>query len=149
MILTGISKIDAADVALCTSGVPQISIWTLLGRPGGSSSQDSQAKTRVCRGSPQIMIKQTQPTSKPCLQKLAAAHGHEQQNIELDVQSSADGDSQGLHAGTSQLCKDLQQMITEVMQDNLPHKSAGGFRNCHPGHQTSFPGHHQNPRCNC
>ena len=50
---------------LSTSGLPQILFWTKLGRPGGSSNQDSQAKTRVCRGSPQSMIKQTQLVSHP------------------------------------------------------------------------------------
>ena len=114
MISTGISKIYAADVTLCTSGLPQKIFWTTLGRPGGSSNQDGQAKTRFCRGSPENMNTQTHRISKPCLRRVPARHGLEQDNFEQDVQSSADDELQGLYAGTSQRQKDLQNATMEV-----------------------------------
>ena len=89
---TGISQVTAADVASCTSGLPQNTFWNkALGHSGGLSDQDGQAKTRVCRGrTPQRNTKQTQRISTPCLRRVPAAHVFKQLAFGPHAQSHVD-----------------------------------------------------------
>ena len=77
---TSIPKLIAAEVASCTSGLPQNTFLnTALGHSGGPSDQDGQAKTCVCRcRNPQRITTQTQRISTPCLRRAPAVHGFKQ-----------------------------------------------------------------------
>ena len=143
----GISTNIAADVALSTSGLPQTQFWGLLGRPGGCSSQDSQAKTRVCRGrSPIRMMMQTHRASIPRLRRLSTRPGREQECVGCVTQRSAVHEYPRKLAGTSQPCKDLQWKTTDDTdrpttdrQTPSPHRR-GDLINVAPGIQRQAQG---------
>ena len=143
----GISRTSADDVALCTSGLPQFHFWQLFGRPGGCSNQDSQAKTRVCRGrSPKRMNTQTHRASEPRQRRLSARPGYEHQDVGYDTQRSAAHANQRQQAGTSQPCKDLQWKPSDdtpshpTDRQNPSAHRRGDFTNVTPGHQLKAQG---------
>ena len=82
---------------------------------------------------------QTQRASTPCLRRLAAASGFEQQRLRPHAQRSAEHESQRQHAETYQQCYDLQQTATEATINHQRYHQTpslhrrGGITNVTPG----------------